>query len=85
MFYLDVVYVCNGLKVFLGVFASVFNVCCKYFSCFKCILQVFHLDVVNIDRVFLVLQWALATAVCCNCWGSAKQGIDVTVGEAEGA
>jgi hypothetical protein len=56
--YLDVVYVCNGLKVFLGVFASVFNVCCKYFSCFKCMLQVFSTYVASISVVL---------NVCCKC------------------
>ena len=34
VFYLDVGYICNGFPVFLSVFASVFDICCKCFRCF---------------------------------------------------
>jgi hypothetical protein len=36
--------------VFLGVFISVSDVCCKCFNCFERVLQMFHLDV-SIDWV----------------------------------
>jgi hypothetical protein len=35
MFYLDVVYVRNDFQVFLGVFVSVLDECCKCFSYFR--------------------------------------------------
>jgi hypothetical protein len=35
LFYLDVVYVCNGFQVFLGVFVSISEVCFKCFICLQ--------------------------------------------------
>jgi hypothetical protein len=63
VFYLDVAYVshvcckvlsgccicCNDFQEFLGVFASVSNICRKCFSCFERMLQVLHLDVAKVD------------------------------------
>jgi hypothetical protein len=52
-------YVCNGytrIFKFFSFFASVSDVCCKCFSCFRCMLQVFHLNVVKVDRMLHMLQ-----------------------------
>jgi hypothetical protein len=69
--YLDVVYVSHicykyfiwtlymfamAFKYLAGVFASVSDVCCKCFSCFGRMLQVFHLYIVKVDRVLHMLQ-----------------------------
>jgi hypothetical protein len=48
VFHLDVVYICNGFQVFSMCFASVLDVCYKYFSYFRRILQVFHLGVAHV-------------------------------------
>jgi hypothetical protein len=56
VFYLDVAYTCNGFHVFFRCFASVSDVCCKCFICFGRMLQAFHLDVVNVNRVLHMLQ-----------------------------
>jgi hypothetical protein len=37
-------------------FASVADACCKYFSCFVCMLQVFYLNVSKVDRMLHILQ-----------------------------
>ena len=50
LFYLDVAYVYIGFQEFSCAFVSVSNVCCKCFSCFVRMLQVFHLDVLKVDR-----------------------------------
>jgi hypothetical protein len=85
MFYLDVVYVCNSLKVFLGVFASVFDVCCKCFSYFKCMLQVFHLDVANRDRGVPRVAGGTCHSRLLQLLGHCQVGIDIWVEEVEGA
>jgi hypothetical protein len=58
-FILMFTYICNGytciFKFFLC-FASVSDVCCKCFSCFGRMLQVFYLDVAKVDRVLHMLQ-----------------------------
>jgi hypothetical protein len=43
---------------FFWCFASVPDICCMCFSCFKRMLQVFHLDVAKVDRVLHMLQYA---------------------------
>jgi hypothetical protein len=55
-FYLDVAYVCNDFSSVFKCFASVLDMCCKCFSCFKHMLQVFHLDVVEVDLVLHMFQ-----------------------------
>jgi hypothetical protein len=55
---LDVAYVCYGFQVFSDIFTSVSNVCCKCFSYFGLMLQVFHL---NIKKVNLVLHVTMGT------------------------
>jgi hypothetical protein len=46
LFHLDVTYV----KSFSKCFASVSDTCCKCFSCFVRMLQVFHLNVSKVDQ-----------------------------------
>jgi hypothetical protein len=48
MFYLDVAKVDMGLHVLRWLYICVASVCLKCFSCFKRVLQVFHLDVAYI-------------------------------------
>ena len=64
MFYLDIVYVCNGFQVFSGVFDTCFMFA-MVFKCFQMFLtyvssvssifgrisQVLYLDILNVDRV----------------------------------
>jgi hypothetical protein len=53
-------YICfHTYEVF---FTSVSYTCFEYFSCFVCMLQVFHLDVLKVD---LVLQLVFQTHVLC--------------------
>jgi hypothetical protein len=51
--------VCNGytrvFKFFL-VFSSVSDECCKYFSCFGHMLQMFHLNIAKVDRMLHMLN-----------------------------
>jgi hypothetical protein len=54
---LDVACACNGFQVFFGIFASASDVCCKCFNSFRCMLQVFHLDVAKVDLMLNMLQW----------------------------
>jgi hypothetical protein len=59
-FYLDIAYVCNDFQEFSCAFASVLDACCKCFSRFVRILQVFHLDVLKLDRdVAHVAKWLI--------------------------
>jgi hypothetical protein len=51
VFYLDVVYVCNGFQVFISVFVSVSSTCFKCFICLFFMLQVLHLNISKVDRV----------------------------------
>jgi hypothetical protein len=44
--------------------AHVASVCFKYFRCFICMLQVFHVDVAKVDRG--VAYVAMVIHVCCN-------------------
>jgi hypothetical protein len=59
MFHVDVAYVCNGytcvFQVFL-VFYKCFRRMLQMFQLFECMLQVFHLDVVEVDLVLHMLQ-----------------------------
>ena len=57
MFYLDVVKVDMVLHMLQWLYTCVTSVCFKCFSCFKCMLQVFHLDVAYV---------AMAIHVYCN-------------------
>jgi hypothetical protein len=53
-FHLDVAMFAMVRQVFLSFFwcfASVSDVCCKYFRCFRCMSQVFHLNIANVDRM----------------------------------
>jgi hypothetical protein len=43
-------------------FASVSDICCKCFSYFGRMLQVFHLDVTKLDLVLHMLHWYPAAA-----------------------
>jgi hypothetical protein len=52
-------------KCFSSVFASVSDVCCKYFSCSWHILHVFYLDVVKVDLD--VAHVAMVIHVCFKC------------------
>jgi hypothetical protein len=45
------------LSIVFGCFASVLDIYCKCFNCFRCMLQVFHLDVAKVDQVLHILQW----------------------------
>jgi hypothetical protein len=52
-------YVCNGYTrvfKFFWCFANVLDVCCKCFSCFGYMLQVFYLNVTKVDRMLHMLQ-----------------------------
>jgi hypothetical protein len=51
VFYLDVTYVCNGLQVFLSVFASISDACFKCFICLFCMLQMLYLNISKVDQV----------------------------------
>ena len=54
---LDVVCVCNGFQVFLGVLQVFSEVCCKCFNYFGRMVQVFQLDVAKVDLVLHVSHW----------------------------
>jgi hypothetical protein len=56
VFYLDNAYACNDFSSVFKRFASVLNVCCKYFSCFRRMLQLFHLNVAKLDLVLHIFQ-----------------------------
>jgi hypothetical protein len=60
VFHLDVYIYLQWLhtcfQVFSGVFARVIDVCCKCFSCFGRMLQVFHLNIAKVDRMSHMLQ-----------------------------
>jgi hypothetical protein len=62
-FHLDVPMFCNGytyaFKFFLGVLQVFQTLCCRYFSCFGRILQVFHLDVAKVDRMLHMLNGSM--------------------------
>jgi hypothetical protein len=50
---------CDGYQVFW-----------KYFRCFRCMLQVFHIDVAKVDLVLHMLQQdPSAAAACSSRWG----------------
>jgi hypothetical protein len=54
-FYLNVSYICNGFKCFLGAFTSIFR-CMLSVSCvFKRMLQVLHLNISKVNRVLHML------------------------------
>jgi hypothetical protein len=63
---LDIAYVCNGFQVFLGVFQVFQMYVRKCFICFRCMLQVFYLDVIKVDLVLHMLGYA-----CYSCRGTA--------------
>jgi hypothetical protein len=44
---------------FLGVLQVFQTLCCRYFSCFGRILQVFHLDVAKVDRMLHMLNGSM--------------------------
>jgi hypothetical protein len=69
------------------VFSGALDVCCKCFSCFGCMLQVFRLSVAKIDLVLHMLQWnPLAAATCCSCWSTVHAlGGGIERGAAAGA
>jgi hypothetical protein len=48
VFYLNVAYAYNRFSSVFRYFASVSDVCCKCFSYFRRMLQVFHLNVVKV-------------------------------------
>jgi hypothetical protein len=52
VFYIDVAKVDWDVAHVAMAIHVCFNVCCKCFICFRRMLQVFHLDVVKIDRDF---------------------------------
>jgi hypothetical protein len=57
VFYLNVVYVCNGFQVFFHVFLQVFHRhVSSALSIFRRIFQMLHLDVSKVDRVLHMLQ-----------------------------
>jgi hypothetical protein len=65
VFHLDVAYVsyicCKCFIWMLHMFSihtcfpGISDVCCKCFNCFRCMLQVFHLNVVKVDLVLHML------------------------------
>jgi hypothetical protein len=69
---LDVAYVFNGYTCISSVSDNQTYVC-KCFSCFRRMLQVFHLDVAKVVLVLHMLQWdsPVITAYC-SCWGATR-------------
>jgi hypothetical protein len=69
MFAMTFKYFSGVLQLFETYVASVSDVCCKRFSCFRRMLQVFHLSVAKVDLVLDMLQWDPPTAAtCCSYW-----------------
>jgi uncharacterized CHY-type Zn-finger protein len=52
------------LQVFLDIFRQVASLCLKYFSCFRCMFQLFHANVAKVDRD--VAYVAMVVHVCCK-------------------
>jgi hypothetical protein len=83
VFFLDVAYVphkyvasvlsrCRICLQWLSSVFQVFQICCKSFSCFGRILQVFRLNVAKVDMGLHMLQWdPPATATCSSSWVTA--------------
>jgi hypothetical protein len=69
------IWMCWICLQWLHVFSSfcVSDVRCKFFSCFECMLRVFHLDVTKVKRVLHMLNGtnlpqSLATAIGASLW-----------------
>jgi hypothetical protein len=63
-------------------FASVSDVCCK---CFRCMLQMFYLDIAKVDLVLHMLQWDSPTVAAPTAIGASPSERRWShAGEAEG-
>ena len=75
MYVASVLFGCGMCLQWLSsIFASVSVICCKGFSYFEYMLQVFYLNIAKVDVVLHMLQCdPPATAACCSCWGATEQ------------
>jgi hypothetical protein len=62
---------CNGYTRMFQVLVS--SVCFKYFICFRCMLQMFHLDATKVNLALHMLLWLYTHVssvldICCKCF-----------------